>query len=132
MLNTLNNQYSVKVIVQNLVNKFWFRTDDIFTIEDAQKQLGKIEKEHSSKTISENAKQTFYSYVTNSFNSKDSSLSESINRYYQLDYMYDTNFFTQGLETFTSLSFLSNGSKIIPPCKLKMIPYFNNNFNERC
>lgn len=132
LLNTLNNQYSVKVIVQNLVNKFWFRTDDIFTIEDAQKQLGKIEKEHSSKTISENAKQTFYSYVTNSFNSKDSSLSESINRYYQLDYMYDTNFFTQGLETFTSLSFLSNGSKIIPPCKLKMIPYFNNNFNERC
>ena len=37
LLSTLNNQYSVKVIIQNLVNKLWFRTDDIFTIEDAQK-----------------------------------------------------------------------------------------------
>ena len=124
LLNTLNNQYSVKVIVQSLVNKLWFRTDDIFTIEDAQKQIGKVEKERLSQTISENAKQTVYSYLTNSFNSKDSNLSESINRYSQLDFMYDTNFFTQELETFSALSFLSTGSKILPPCKLKMIPYF--------
>lgn len=39
LLNALNNKYSVEVIVQNLVNKLWFRSDDIFTIEDAQKQL---------------------------------------------------------------------------------------------
>lgn len=41
LLNTLNNQYSTKVIIHNLVNKIWFRNDDIFTIEDAQKQLRK-------------------------------------------------------------------------------------------
>lgn len=41
LLNSLNNKYSVEVIVQNLVNKLWFRSDDIFTIEDAQKQLRK-------------------------------------------------------------------------------------------
>lgn len=39
LLNALNNKYSVEVIIQNLVNKLWFRSDDIFTIEDAQKQL---------------------------------------------------------------------------------------------
>ena len=39
LLNALNNKYAVEVIVQNLVNKLWFRSDDIFTIEDAQKQL---------------------------------------------------------------------------------------------
>ena len=39
LLNALNNKYSVEVIVQNLVNKLWFRSDDMFTIEDAQKQL---------------------------------------------------------------------------------------------
>ena len=39
LLNALNNKYSVEVIVQNLVNKLWFRSDDIYTIEDAQKQL---------------------------------------------------------------------------------------------
>lgn len=44
LLNTLNNEASVKVIIQNLVNKLWFRNDDIFTIEEAQKQIGKEEK----------------------------------------------------------------------------------------
>ena len=39
LLSSINNQYIVKVIVQNLINKFWFRTDDIFTVEDAQKQI---------------------------------------------------------------------------------------------
>ena len=43
--NTLKDETSVKVICQNLINKIWFRTDDIFTIEEAQKQLGKEEKE---------------------------------------------------------------------------------------
>ena len=36
--NTLKDDSSVKVITQNLINKIWFRTDDIFTIEEAQKQ----------------------------------------------------------------------------------------------
>ena len=124
LLNTLNNQYSTKVIIQNLVNKLWFRTDDIFTIEDAQKQIGKIEKEKSSKTISENSKYTFYNHLTSTFSSKDSILSQSINTYSQLDFVYDTNFFTQNLETFSALSFLSDGSKILPPSKILLNPYF--------
>lgn len=41
LLNALNNKYAVEVIIQNLVNKLWFRSDDIYTIEDAQKQLRK-------------------------------------------------------------------------------------------
>ena len=45
-----------------LVNKLWFRNDDIFTIEEAQKQVGKEEKKKTSKTISENAKETNYNY----------------------------------------------------------------------
>lgn len=122
--NTLNNEAAVKVIVQNLVNKLWFRSDDIFTIEDAQKQIGKEEKEKVSHTISENAKETSFNYLTNTFNSKNSSLSESINTYNQYDYKYDTNFFTQHLETFSCLSFLSDGFKILPSEKIYMTPYF--------
>ena len=124
LLNTLNNQSSVKVIVQNLVNKLWFRSDDLFTIEDAQKQIGKEEKEKFSKTISENAKETNFNYLYNKFHSKHSSLSESYNSYYQTDYIFDTNFFTQNLETFSCLTFLSDGNKILSPQKLKLIPYF--------
>ena len=56
MKNTLKDETAVKVICQNLINKIWFRTDDIFTIEEAQKQLGKEEKVKTSKNISENAK----------------------------------------------------------------------------
>ena len=124
LLHTLNNEYSVKVIVQNLVNKLWFRTDDIFTIEDAQKQIGKEDKEKSSRTISENSKESNYNYLIKRFSSIDSNLSESINTYFQFDYSFDYNFFTQELETFTSLAFLSNGNKIIKPQKVNMLPYF--------
>lgn len=124
LLNTLHNESNVKLIVQNLVNKFWFRTDDIFTIEDAQKLIGKEEKEKKSHTISENAKQTSFNYLTNTFNSRDSSLSESINTYTNYDYIYDTNFFTQKLETFTCLGFISDGFKILPPKKIFMNPFF--------
>ena len=122
--NTLKDDSAVKVICQNLINKIWFRTDDIFTIEEAQKQLGKEEKVKTSKNISENAKDTKYSYITHEMKSKDSSISESLNFYTQNDYIYDTNFFTQKLETFTALAFLSDGSKIIKPCKIKLFPYF--------
>ena len=125
--NTLHDETSTKVIIQNLINKLWFRTDDIFTIEEAQKQLGKEEKTRTSRTISENAKSTNFSYITNSLNSHDSNLSESYNTYTQNDYIYDTNFFTINLETFHCLAFLSNGNQILLPEKLKTFPYFLNN-----
>ena len=124
LLNTLNNPNAVKVIIQNLINKLWFRTDDNFTIEEVQKQIGKENKEMISKNISESAKETSYNYLTHSLNSKDSNITESINSYYQHDYIYDTNFFTQNLKTFECLAFLSNGSEIVTPQKLDMIPYF--------
>ena len=122
--NTLKDENAVKVIIQNLINKIWFRTDDIFTIEEAQKQLGKEEKLHTSKSISESAKETKFSYITNSLNSQNSSITESLNTYTQKDYIYDTNFFTQDLETFSSLAFLSDGTHIYKPSKLKMFPFF--------
>ncbi len=120
----LKEESQVKVITQNLINKIWFRTDDIFTIEEAQKQLGKEEKERTSKSISESAKQTHFSYITNTLNSQDSNISETFSTYLQNDYIFETNFFTQNLETFTALTFLSDGNQIYPPKKLHMLPYF--------
>lgn len=124
--NTLKDKTNVKVICQNLINKIWFRTDDIFTIEEAQKQLGKEDKVKTSKNISENSKETRYNYMTNSMSSLDSTISESFNVYTQNDYIYDTNFFTQKLQTFKALAFLSDGNKILKPKKLDMFPYFLN------
>lgn len=131
LLNALNSEASVKVIVQNLVNKLWFRNDDIFTIEEVQKQIGKEDKEKISKTISENAKETNYNYFFNKFLSKDSNISESLNSYTQNDFVFDTNFFTRNLETFSALTFLSNGDSILRPQKLNLIPYFKEDFYEK-
>lgn len=126
ILNTLNNKYAVDVIIQNLVNKFWFRTDDIFTIESAQKQIGKEDKEKTFKSISENARETNYSYITNTLTSSGSSISESISTQLSYDFVYDTKFFTQDLENFCSLCFLSDGNKILTPQIVKLKPYFKN------
>ena len=124
LLNAISNKYSVEVIVQNLVNKLWFRSDDIYTIEEAQKQIGKVDKQKTSTTISENARETSYNLFTNSLKSKAPNISESINTYSQYDYVFDTNFFTQNLDTFQCLAFLSDGAKILPPQKINTIPYF--------
>ena len=126
ILNTLQNEASVKVIVQNLVNKLWLRTDDVYTIESAQKQIGREDKTKISKNISENASETNYNFFTNSLSSRKSNLSETISTHIQTDYIYDINFFTQNLETFSCLSFISNGNKILPPCKINLIPYFKS------
>lgn len=85
---------------------------------------GKIDIEKTSRTISENARETSYNFFTNSLESRNANISESINTYLQHDYIFDTNFFSQELDTFECLSFLSDGRKILTPTKLKMIPYF--------
>ena len=128
ILNTLKDSSATRAIIQNLVNKLWFRTDDTYTIEDAQKQLGKEEKTRISKSISENAKETKYDYFINSLKSVNSNISESISTYVQSDFIYSTNFFTQQLESFSCLGFLSNGSNIYPPCKINLIPYFKQDY----
>ena len=122
--NSLKDNNSVNVIIQNLINKIWFRTDDIFTIEEAQKQLGKEEKLKSSRSISENAKETNLSYITNTLSSINSTISESFSSYTQKEFKFDYDFFTQNLETFSALTFLSDGSNIYPPLKINFIPYF--------
>lgn len=122
--NALKDEATTKVILQNLINKLWFRTDDIFTIEEAQKQIGKEDKEKISTTISENAKETNFNFITNSLISKNSSLSESYNTYTQNDFIYETNYFSQNLKTFEALAFLSDGFNIMKPQKIKMLPYF--------
>lgn len=123
---TLKDDAFVKVTIQNLINKIWYRTDDVYTIEEVQKQIGKEEKSRVSKSISENAKETRFSYFTNSFNSENSNISESYSTYTQNDFIYEINFFSQNLETFTALTFLSDGDKILKPTKLNMLPYFKN------
>ena len=122
--NSLKDEANVKVIIQSFINKFWFRTDDNYTIEEIQKLIGKEEKQKVSTTISENAKQTSYNLFSNQLISRDTNISESFNQYTEKDFIYDSRFFSQELETFVSLGFISDGNRILEPQKLHMIPYF--------
>ncbi len=124
LLSSLHDSNTTKVLIQSLINKFWFRTDDSFTIDEIIKQTGKEEKRLVSQTVSENARQTNYNFWFNNFLSKDSNISESYNTSFQKDFIFDSNFFSRDLETFSCLAFLSNGSSILPLEKLTLTPYY--------
>ena len=122
LLNAVKDQSAAKVIIQSLVNKIWFRTDDLFTIEEAQKQLGKEDKVKYLKSISENAKETKYNYLLGAFKSDNSNLSESISTQIQHDFIYDTNTFSLDLKTFHAICFISTGTEILKPKHVRLTP----------
>ena len=123
LLNAVKEQTAAKVIIQSLVNKIWFRTDDIFTIEEAQKQLGKEDKLKYSRSISENAKETKYNYLLRRFKSENSNISESISTQVQHDFVYDFNTFSMELKTFHAVCFISTGNEILKPAIIRLTPY---------
>lgn len=124
LLNAVREQNAAKVIIQSLVNKIWFRTDDIFTIEEAQKQLGKEDKIKYSRSLSENAKETKYSYILKTFRSENSNLSESISTQVQHDFVYDINEFSMELKTFEAICFITTGQEILRPQVVRLTPIF--------
>ena len=124
ILASLKSPDLTKVLIQSLINKFWFRTDDIFTIEEIQKQIGSEMKVQETINFSENARSSKYNFIFDSFISVDSSISESYSKSLQKDFVFDTSFFTQKLETFSCLAFISDGFKILPIKKLQLSPYY--------
>lgn len=124
LLNAVREQNAAKVIIQSLVNKIWFRTDDIFTIEEAQKQLGKEDKIKYSRSLSENAKETKYSYILKTFRSENSNLPESISTQVQHDFVYDINAFSMELKTFEAICFITTGQEILRPQVVRLTPIF--------
>lgn len=74
--------------------------------------------------FSENSNDSNSNSLIDAIYSHKISSSESVNKYTQLDYIFDTNFFTRELQTFSCVAFLSDGKKILPPQKLDLIPYF--------
>lgn len=124
LLNTLNNENTLNVITQSFVNKIFMRTDDIYTIEQCQKLFGKEEKVRISNSISENAQETNFNYLLNIMRSKKSNISESLSSYTYVDNIFDTKDFSLNLCTFEAIVYLSQGTHMIKPEKIKLEPYF--------
>lgn len=110
--STLNNDNSVSVIIQNFVNKIWFRNEDNYTVGEVIKQLGKsvIKRENSS--ITENAKTSQKYLFKTGFKNYDSNLSKTINYVLTKEYEYDENFFSRGLKTYEALGLFNIGGEI--------------------
>ena len=126
LLKTIKDPQSAKVIIQNLVNKIWFRTDDNFTIEEAQKQLGKEDKTKFIRSIAENAKESNYNYFLKSFKSDKSSISESLSTQIYHDFIYDFNSFSRELKTFQAICFISTGTEVMHPEIVELEPIWKN------
>ena len=124
MINTLKDKDVVRTVTQNLINKIWLRTDDSFTVEEAQKQLGKEDKEKVSKSISESSGDVTKSRILGKLVSDKASISESLNINIVSEFIFEEQIFTQRLDVFTGVCFLSDGSKIIEPTVVHMQPYF--------
>ena len=128
--NTLKDKEACEVIIQNLLNKIWFRNDDSYTVESAISQIGKVYKEKLSTTISENSNDSEYNYILKTFISFKSNLSESINKSKNLENKFEVKDFTQNLKIFEAIIFLTN--KEITTEKAYIIPYFKRKeFYER-
>lgn len=124
LLNTLNNEKTLNVIMQSLINKIFLRTDDIYTIEQCQKLFGKEEKNRISNSISENAQETNYNYILNIMHSKKSNISETISSYTYIDNVFDSKDFSLNLSTFEAIAYLYIGPNMLNPIKIKLNPYF--------
>jgi Type IV secretion-system coupling protein DNA-binding domain. len=126
LINTLRDRDVVRTISQNLINKIWLRTDDLFTVEEAQKQTGREDKEKISRSISENAGDVKKSRVLGTLVADKSSVSETINVNTVREYVFDEKLFTQQLDVFTGICFLSDGAKILEPTVVHLQPYFSD------
>lgn len=101
--SVLKSQETTQVIIQNLVNKIWFRSDDTYTVSKILEFLGKKYFVRETKTYNENGKNTRKRLFKNQFISFGSSLSESVSISKIRENEYTENFFTRELELFTCL-----------------------------
>lgn len=120
LINSLKNRHSAYVIIQNLVNKIWFRNDDLETVNQIIKQVGKNIVESKSLNFSETGQNTKYNFVSKGFKEYKSGLSQSYSLSEKLEYIVDEKYITQDLKTFEAICMLSDGKSINFEKKIKM------------
>lgn len=112
LINSLKNEYAAKVIIQNLVNKIWFRNDDNFTISEIIKQIGKELKRYEVKNISENGNNTKYSIINNGFVDYKSGITKGYTYNNALEFKLNEEYFTTKLKIFEAVCMLSTGESV--------------------
>lgn len=129
LINILKNEQASKVIIQNLVNKIWFRNDDNYTIQEILKQVGQERKVFKTSTISEGANESKKSLFSG-FKSNKSNISESVSYAENNDYIFSANVISRELETFEALVLLGNDGKMNEVKRVKLKGRYGNETNK--
>lgn len=120
LLNSLKDEHSTRVVLQNFVNKIWFRNDDPYTISQIMKQIGKTIKRYETINYSESSQDSKYNIFLNNFKNYKSGLSKSVSISEKEDYVIAENFFSKELKTFEASMIISDGINIKFVNKLKL------------
>lgn len=129
--NALRDDNAAFVIIQNFVNKVWFRNDDNFTNGEVVKQLGKTVVRRENTSVTENAQESVKKLLGNGFKNRKSSLSSSINYVLTKENEYDENFFSRELKTHEALAFIQNTEDELKPIKVKFRIWGKEDYVEK-
>lgn len=121
LLNNLQDEYSLRVVIQNFVNKIWFRNDDTYTISEIIKQIGKEKRQYKTLSVSEGGQDSKYSIMLKKFKNIKSSLSHSYSLSEKDEYVLNEEYFSLKLKTFEAACVISDGynMKFIKRVKFK-------------
>lgn len=125
LLKTLKSEETLQTILTNLTNKIWLRTDDKKTAESAVAQCGVVDREDVSKTLSESAKMSHKNLLGRT-GKEGANWTEGLNVSFKTTEKFKITFFTVKLPIFTAISYLSDGTNIMPPTVIHLEPYFKD------
>lgn len=127
--NALKDENASNVILQNFINKIWLRNDDVYTVYEIIKQLGKEIKNKTNISLAENTNDSKYNFITKKFNSFKSGITESYTMLESLEEVLDASYFTNELRTFEAVCMISDGmkSKLYKKVTLNMWKVGKNN-----
>ena len=131
LINTLRNEHTANVIIQNFVNKIWFRSDDEYTVNKIIATIGKEKIYKKTKSYSENAKNSKYSVILKRMISYKSDFSESYSESEVTQNKYNNEYFTQVLNTFEAMCLISDGEKIELYDKVKIKRWEEDNSENK-
>ena len=131
LINTLKNEHTANVIIQNFVNKIWFRNDDEYTVNKIISTIGKEKVYKKTNSYSENAKNSKYSVIFKRMISYKSDFSESYSESEVIQNKFNNEYFTHILKTFEAMCMISNGEKIELYDKIKIKRWEEDNIENK-